>query len=37
MQIVRLPGIGHFPPLEAPNACVEHILAFHGLRGEQVV
>jgi pimeloyl-ACP methyl ester carboxylesterase len=31
MRIVRLAGIGHFPPLEAPAACLRHILAFHGL------
>ncbi len=33
MDVVRLNGIGHFPPLEAPRACVEHILDFHGLGG----
>ena len=31
MEIVRLAGIGHFPPLEAPRICGEHILAFHHL------
>jgi pimeloyl-ACP methyl ester carboxylesterase len=29
MQVVRLERIGHFPPLEAPDPCIEHILAFH--------
>ena len=33
MDVIRLDGIGHFPPLEAPGACVEHILNFHGLGG----
>jgi pimeloyl-ACP methyl ester carboxylesterase len=37
MQIERLRAIGHFPPLEAPDACVEHILSFHGLSGQPVV
>lgn len=31
MAIVRLTGIGHFPPIEAPAQCTEHILAFHDL------
>lgn len=31
MEVIRLTGIGHFPPLEAPARCVEHILAFHDL------
>ncbi len=34
MRVVRLDNIGHFPPLEAPASCVEHILAFHGLARE---
>jgi len=29
MQLVRLERIGHFPLLEAPDPCIEHILAFH--------
>lgn len=29
IEIVRLEGIGHFPLLEAPDACVQHILDFH--------
>jgi len=37
MPIIRLPGIGHFPPLEAPDECVRHILAFHELDGQPVV
>ena len=31
MQVVRLAGVGHFPPLEAPEACVRQILSFHDL------
>ena len=31
MKIVRLDNIGHFPPLEAPEACARHILSFHGI------
>ena len=34
MSVVRLSGIGHFPPLEAPDECVRHIRAFHGLAGQ---
>ena len=37
MSVIRLPGIGHFPPLEAPDECVRHILAFHELDGQPVV
>ena len=37
MTVIRLPGIGHFPPLEAPDECVRHILAFHELDGQPVV
>lgn len=29
IEIVRLEGIGHFPLLEAPAECVQHILDFH--------
>ncbi len=29
VPVVRLPGIGHFPLLEAPSLCVEHLLDFH--------
>ena len=36
MRVIRLPDIGHFPPLEAPDDCVTHIRAFHGL-GEAAV
>jgi len=31
MQVVRLEKIGHFPPLEAPDQCIKHILSFHRL------
>ena len=33
MEVIRLEGVGHFPPLEAPAQCVKHILAFHNLPG----
>lgn len=32
-NIVELPGIGHFPHLESPNAVLEHFLAFHDRLG----
>jgi len=31
LEIIRLSGIGHFPPIEAPALCTRHILEFHGL------
>lgn len=31
MQIVRLPEIGHFPLIEAPELCIPPILAFHDI------
>ena len=37
MAVIRLPGTGHFPPLEAPDECARHILAFHGLDGNPLV
>ena len=30
INIIRLEGVGHFPLIEAPQACVEGVLAFHG-------
>ncbi len=29
IKITRLPGVGHFPLIEAPHACVEALLEFH--------
>ena len=29
ISIVRLQGVGHFPLIEAPEPCVEHVLRFH--------
>lgn len=29
ISIVRLEGVGHFPLIEAPARCVEHLLRFH--------
>jgi pimeloyl-ACP methyl ester carboxylesterase len=28
-DVVRLPGIGHYPQVEAPEAVLEAFLAFH--------
>jgi len=32
MEIIRLPGIGHFPPTEAPADVSRYVLAFHEVR-----
>jgi pimeloyl-ACP methyl ester carboxylesterase len=37
MEVIRLEGIGHFPPLEAPAQCAEHILAFHNIPADQTL
>ena len=29
ISVTRLPGVGHFPLIEAPEQCVEHVLCFH--------
>ena len=29
IAVTRLPGVGHFPLIEAPEKCVEHVLRFH--------
>lgn len=29
MTLIRLQGVGHFPLIEAPEQCVEHLLRFH--------
>ncbi|WOJ94705.1 alpha/beta hydrolase [Congregibacter variabilis] len=36
IELIRLEGVGHFPLIEAPQQCVEHLLSFHRRLGLKI-